>query len=185
MNVHKEIRVLPSDEIVKGPVRLARLPEGLCFSLRLDPADAGAASKAFGLELPTEIGGRSAAGDRSALCLGPDEWELLAPEGDGEAILAAFAAIYESTPHSLTEIGDRQIMIEVEGERAADLLSVGCPIDLDRFAPGSGRRTLFDSVQIVLYRDAEDRFRLSVWRSFLPHVWGLLTLANRELAAGL
>ena len=42
-----------------------------------------------------------------------------------------------------------------------------------------------DSAQVVLTREAEDRFRLEVWRSFAPHVRALLTTATAELAAGL
>ena len=38
---------------------------------------------------------------------------------------------------------------------------------------------------IVMNREAEDRFHLTVWRSFAPHVRALLDLARRELAAGL
>ena len=50
---------------------------------------------------------------------------------------------------------------------------------------GSGARTVFDTAQVVVTREAEDRFHLTVWRSFLPHVRALLDIAQRELAAGL
>ena len=48
-----------------------------------------------------------------------------------------------------------------------------------------GARTVFDTVQVVLTREADDRFHLTVWRSFASHVRALLDLAVRELAAGL
>ena len=44
---------------------------------------------------------------------------------------------------------------------------------------------LFDTVQVVLTREAEDRLHLTVWRSFAPHIRALLDIAARELAAGL
>jgi sarcosine oxidase, subunit gamma len=50
---------------------------------------------------------------------------------------------------------------------------------------GSGARTVLDTVQVVLTREAEDRFHLTVWRSFAPHVRALLEIAARELASGL
>ena len=50
---------------------------------------------------------------------------------------------------------------------------------------GTGARTVFDTAQVVLTREADDRFTLTVWRSFAPHVRALLALAERELAAGL
>ena len=66
-----------------------------------------------------------------------------------------------------------------------DLLATGCPRDLARMPVGDGTRTVFDTAQVVLTREAEDRFHLTVWRSFAPHVRALLDLAARELAAGL
>lgn len=66
-----------------------------------------------------------------------------------------------------------------------DLLATGCPLDLAKLPVGSGTRTLFDSVQIVLTREARDRFHLIVWRSFAPHVRALLETATRELATDL
>ena len=49
---------------------------------------------------------------------------------------------------------------------------------------GSGTRTVFDTAQVVLTREAGDQFHLTVWRSFAPHVRALLEIAARELAAG-
>jgi sarcosine oxidase, subunit gamma len=184
MNIQSSIQATLSKNTSAGPVRLTLLPEAARFSLRIDPGSLKAASKALGFTLPTKIGTRAASGTRSALCLGPDEWEILASEDERADIDAAFAAIYATTPHSLTDISDREITIAIEGEKAAELLSVGCPIDLDGLATGDGKRTVFDSAQVVLYRDAPDSFRMQVWRSFLPHVWELLNIANSEFAAG-
>ncbi len=82
-------------------------------------------------------------------------------------------------------ISDREITIGITGPAAADLLSVGCPLDLSRMAVGSAKRTVFDYAQVMLIRDGDDAFRLEVWRSFFPHVHGLLEIATREFAAGL
>lgn len=124
--------------------------------------------------LPTRIGARSGA----ALCLGPDEWLL---EGDGAA--EALAAL--APPFSAVDVSDREITYALDGPAVLDLLATGCPRDLAAMPVGTGARTVFDSVQVVLVRDAADRFRLTVWRSFAPHVRALLALAERELAAGL
>ena len=50
---------------------------------------------------------------------------------------------------------------------------------------GAGARTVYDTAQVVLVREANDRFRLTVWRSFAPHVRALFDIAMREIAAGL
>jgi sarcosine oxidase, subunit gamma len=152
-------------------------PPTVRVSLRLaDPAAAG-------LALPTRIGERSVEGARSALRLGPDEWLLEAPEDDRAALLAALGAV--AGPHSAVEVSDREVTLRLEGPAVLDLLATGCPRDLARMPVGSGARTLFDTAQIVLTREAEDRFHLTVWRSFAPHVRALLDIARRELAAGL
>lgn len=165
-------------------VSVTILPPVARFNLRVAPGDLAVASKAFGVTLPGKIGQGAAKGDRAAWCLGPDEWLLHAPEAEQAAIVAAFASVRAGTPHSLTVISDREFTIGINGPRAAELLSVGCPFDLARMAPGTAKRTLFDSAQVVLICDGPQAFRIEVWRSFFPHVHELLEIAVRELASG-
>lgn len=162
---------------------VVELPPATRIALRL--ADRESATTALGLELPGRIGDRSLAGDRSALCLGPDEWLLEAPESDGAALLAALADLASRQPLSAVEVSDREITYRLEGPAVLDLLAAGCPLNLARMPVGSGTRTVFDTAQVVLTREAEDRFHLTVWRSFVPHVRAILDIAARELAAGL
>ena len=160
-----------------GGVTITELAPTTRIALRLaDPAAAG-------LGLPIEVGARSADGSRTALCLGPDEWLLEAPETERDALLATLASI--ALPHSAVEVSDREITWRLEGPAVLDLLATGCPLDLARLPEGSGTRTVFDTAQVVLVREAADRFHLTVWRSFAPHVRALLDIAARELAAGL
>ena len=166
-------------------VSVAVLPPVARLNLRIAPADLATASAAFGLPLPGDIGQGVANGDRAAWCLGPDEWLLHAPEAEQAAIVADFAKARAITPHSLTVISDREFTIAITGPRAQELLSVACPLDLSRMAPGTTKRTLFDSAQVVLIRDSDDAFRIEVWRSFFPHVSELLDIALREFACGL
>lgn len=181
--MNAQMQILPV--VGSGPVSLTIQPEAARFNLRIDPARIAAASDAFGLALPSRIGQGSEEDARRALCLGPDVWEFSAAGIDGGTIAAAFAGLYAELPHSLVEISDREVVITLEGPQAATLLSIGCPIDVESFAVGSGARTVLDGVQVVLYRDAPNRFTLEVWRSFVPHILGLLEIGNRELAAGL
>jgi sarcosine oxidase subunit gamma len=158
-------------------VSVAELAPTTRISLRLaNPTTAG-------LALPAIVGAMIAEGGRTALCLGPDEWLIEAPEADRSALLATLDDIAQ--PHSAVEISDREITLALEGPAVLDLLATGCPRDLAAMPAGSGARTVFDTVQIVLVRDAETRFRLTVWRSFAPHVRALLNIAVREFAAGL
>ncbi|MEX3315217.1 sarcosine oxidase subunit gamma [Sulfitobacter sp. PS-8MA] len=165
-------------------VSVTPLPPVARFNLRIDPKDRAAAASAFGLSLPAKIGEGAQQGDRAAYCLGPDEWLLHAAESDQQAIVAAFDALRPATPHSLVVISDRELSLSIKGPAAAELLSVGCPIDLSRLPIGGAKRSVFDYAQVVLIRDAEEAFRLEVWRSYMPHVQGILEIAMREFAAG-
>jgi sarcosine oxidase subunit gamma len=136
-----------------------------------------------GLALPATVGASSAADGRTVLCLGPDEWLVEAPETDRDALLATLADV--AGPLSAVEVSDREITLALQGSAVLDLLATGCPRDLARMPIGGGARTVFDTAQVVLTREAEDRFHLTVWRSFAPHVRALLDIAARERAAGL
>lgn len=155
------------------------------FSLRCRTADRPALAAALELELPGQIGGLTNAGTRRALCLGPDEWMLYCQESDRAAVTLACEKIYDSAPHSLVDVSHREAGIEISGPEAEALLSTGCPRNLGELEPGQGTRTLFDAATVVLLREAPDRFSMHIWRSFFPHVRGLLAAAEREFAAGL
>ena len=162
--------------------RVSVLPGAGRLSLR---ARAGieVLGKALGLALPDRIGRRAASGKVEAIRLGPDEWTILAPADAVAGLTAACAAIYGAHPHSLVDISGREVTLSIEGPRAAELLTLGCPRDIATIAPGEGRRTLFDGATVVLWRDGEDRFRMDVWNSFADHVAHLLATGCKELAA--
>jgi len=164
-------------------VTITELPPATRISLRL--ADREAAAGALGLDLPSRIGTRAIAGERSALCLGPDEWLIDAPAADSADLTATLADLATRLSLSAVEVSDREITLALEGPAVLDLLATGCPLDLARMPDGNGTRTVFDTAQVILTREAEDRFHLAVWRSFAPHVRAFLDLARRELAAGL
>lgn len=153
------------------------------FSLRARQAELPALSEVVGVDLPRKIGIRAGTGTTEVLCLGPDEWQILTAETDAFRLSEACARIYAEVPHSLTEISDREISVRIEGPKAAELLTLGCPRDIDRLGVGEGRRTLMDGATVVLWRDGAQEFRLDIWRSFAPHVIALLETGCSELAA--
>lgn len=152
------------------------------FSLRIEPAQADQAAKAFGSALPDRIGGVVSTSGRLAVRLGPDEWYLFAPLEDQQAIQQAFAGIYPTVPHSLVDVGHREVGLEVEGLSAQLALRSAIAFDIEAMRDGTGCRTIFDKVQIILIRHSETRFRIEVWRSFADQVWGILEAAGREIA---
>ena len=164
------------------PLTIRLLADKARFSLRSDPDQRDAASAVLGLNLPGKIGGVASAGEKMAVCLGPDEWYVMAPAADKLAIESGFAALYAREPHSLVDISHREVSIEIEGQDAALALQSAIAFDVDAMAPGSGCRTIFDGkAQIILLRDAKDRFQIEVWHSFSEHVWQLLQIVAREI----
>lgn len=118
------------------------------------------------VKLPRKIG----ASEGGIACLGPDEWFLRAEAG-------ATIPTADGLPVAITDVSERSICLVVEGPRAAELLMSGCPLDLDNFAVGRATRTIYETVEIILIRENEDRFHVEVWRSFAGWLWAALTAA--------
>ncbi|MDG4650058.1 sarcosine oxidase subunit gamma [Roseibacterium sp. SDUM158017] len=152
------------------------------LSLRVR-GELAALNGALGLTLPGRIGARTATGGLEALRLGPDEWMLHCAEDAAAPVIEAAASVYEAHPHSLVDVSGREVSFLIEGPRAAELLTLGCPRDIDAIAVGEGRRTLFDGATVILWRDGEAAFRMDVWNSFAAHLAHLLEIGCRELAA--
>lgn len=164
------------------PLTIRPLADKARFSLRIDPDQRIAASAVLGLNLPGNIGDVAYAGEKTAVCLGPDEWYVTVPVADQAEIEAGFAALYAQQPHSLVDVSHREVSIGIEGRDAALALQSAIAFDVDAMAPGSGCRTIFDGkAQIILLRDAKDRFQIDVWHSFSEHVWHFLQVVAREI----
>jgi len=115
------------------------------------------------------------------LWLGPDEWLLIADGADATDIVGVLESVLDGTAHSLVDVSHRQIGLIASGPAAARVLNAGCPLDLDphAFPVGFATRTLFDKVEVVLWRRAETTFHVEVWRSFAPYLLGSLAEAAR------
>ena len=145
--------------MVDLPVQLTGLPRAGRYIVHGDSAS-------LGIALP-ETCGALADGDRVVLWLGPDEFLLLAASCD--------------VPGAV-DVSHRDAAIEVSGSRAAWAINAFCALDLhlSSFPIGMCTRTVFGKAQILLWRTAEDTFRIDVARSFAPYVWGCLEEARRE-----
>ena len=165
------------------PLDISAAEDAARFSLRIDPSAAATATTAFGAPLPARISQTASSGGRLALQLGPDEWQLLAPLSEGDAIVESFGRL--QTPHSLVDVGHREVGILVEGEAALLALRSAIAFDVEAMPVGTGCRTVFDKAQIILIRETENRFRIEVWRSFADHVRHILHAVSREIALGI
>lgn len=175
-----DLNVLAGNDVVDIAERLSMsvAPDCTRFSLRVGPEGRDEAGRAFGCALPTKIGGLAISGDRVALCLGPDEWLLMAPPGSVQDVEIGVV-------HSLVDVSHREVGIEVMGRAAEWALNAVCPLDLDAMPAGSATRTILDKVQVILIKRAPDHYRIEVWQSFAAHVWRLLAAVANEIALDL
>lgn len=151
------------------------------FILRCKPATLPTLAAAIGIDLPT-LACRAVVGeDVAALWLGPDEWLLLGPPTQ-EHRAAQLGRRLDGMRCSLVDVTHRHIAMVVERDDAEDILATGCPLDLalPAFPVGMCTRTLFHKAEIILWRTAQNRFHLEVWRSFAPYVAALLAEAESE-----
>ena len=165
----------------RNTLRIETVPRRARFSLRIDNAHLPHAEIAFGASLPLSIGETRRHDAKTALRLGPDELVLWAPQGEHEKIERRFAALYETAPHSLVDVGHADIGLEISGTAAAQVLNAGCPLDLVRLPVGRGTRTVFDRAEIIVLKIDETRFQIVVWRSFAAFVADMLGAAAREV----
>ena len=159
------IEPVPTAALSLAGCTMTLVPAAKRYSLRGTAADL---QGLMPINLPTKIGDVSDSGAGLAVMLGPDEWLLIGAvsvDSAGQAV-------------SITEITERQIGLAIEGPRAAELLMSGCPLDLERMATGRGTRTIYETVEIVVIKHSDTRFRVEVWRSFAPWLWAALAAAG-------
>jgi sarcosine oxidase subunit gamma len=156
-------------------------PPAARFILRGAEAVRVACGMAFGVEPPSRLGPAGESEERAALWLGPDEWLLIADGADAADIGGVLESVLEGTAHSLVDVSHRQIGLIASGPAAARVLNAGCPLELDlkAFPVGFATRTVFDKVEIVLWRRAEGTFHIEIWRSFASYLAGSLAEAAR------
>jgi sarcosine oxidase, subunit gamma len=137
------------------------------YSLRArDPA---VLATVIGRALPAKIGET----DDGISCLGPDEFYARLP---ADAVLPDGAG----QPVGIVDISARAVGIVLEGARAIDVLAAGCPLDLALWPVGRTSRTTFETVEIILTREAGTRWHVEVWRSFAPWLWAALSAAAAD-----
>jgi sarcosine oxidase, subunit gamma len=155
---------VPTTPFVADGVTISLAPPMARYSLRARQAQA--LETLLGVKVPKKIG----ATEGGIACLGPDEWLMRAPVGTSIPMGAGLAV-------AVTDVSERSVCLIVEGPKAAQTLMSGCPQDLDTFPVGRVSRTIYETVEIILIREAEDCFHIEVWRSFASWLWTALTEA--------
>lgn len=165
---------------------IRELPFVSQLNLRADPKDEGVMQRlaeALGFGLPVSPNTVGAKNDRRALWLGPDEWLVVGPEGQQEAIAQALRDGLSGVFGSIVDVSANRTLLEIRGLKARELLAHGVPIDLDErsFEPGRCAQTLLAKAQVIIERISEDpAFHLYVRSSFASYVADWLLDAAAE-----
>lgn len=149
---------LGSGPVEGAGLRLSHAPAKARYSLRA--RDAAVLEGVLGMTLPGKIGDTA----EGIACLGPDEWYAVLPE-------STKLPKDEGLPVSVVDVSSRALGFVLEGPGALAVLCSGCPLDLGRMDVGRATRTVFETVEIVVWRESEDRWHVEVWRSFAIWLW--------------
>jgi sarcosine oxidase subunit gamma len=151
-----------------------------------DAAGLSAAEAALGFPLPTTPNTTAGANGTDALWLGPDEWLVVGPPGDEQALETELAEALAGLG-SVVELSANRTAVEVAGPRARDVLAKGCALDLHPrvFARGRCAQTLLGRAQVILEQRADDppAFRLLVRGSLAAYVATWLLDAAAEFSS--
>lgn len=180
-----EVTVAPVTE--EAPVRMVERPFREILDLRGDAGEAAfreAVEQATGLALPAQACRATRADKRLCLWAGPDEWWIVAPEGDREPVVRLAEALADRH-HSLVEIGDSRTTIALSGPGARATLQKSCPLDLHPSVFGQEHvaQSLIAGVGATIHlTDAETpTFEVVVLRSFSAYLWAYLKDCARDI----
>ena len=170
--------------VVDGrPVSLGETPLMDMLNLRGNPADptfSSAVHTVSGLALPVVANTASMGTDRQMLWLGPDEWLLQCPIGQGAALEATLRQALAGQHFSVVNVGHGNTVLRIQGPGAADLLARGCPLDFHAsvFAAGQVAQSHISRANAtILCRQAGSRYEVTVRRSFADYLFRWLCAA--------
>ena len=168
-------------------VTLADQPARVRLNLRLDPEDAEAltaAGAALGGSLPrTPNTAAATINGWTLLWLGPDEWLVSGPAGDGAGLEEALHARLDGHHHAFTDVSAMYATLALSGPRAREVLMKGCRLDLHprAFVPGTCVQTSLARGHVILHQtDDAPSYEITVRNSFLAYLatWLLDAMAE-------
>jgi sarcosine oxidase, subunit gamma len=159
-----------------GDVSIRELPFLSQINLRADPKAAGLMQQlesALRFPLPVVPNTTASRQDTRALWLGPNEWLVVGPEGQQEALNQALRNGLNGAFGSIVDVSANRTLLEIRGPKARELLAHGVPIDLDvrSFGPGRCAQTLLAKAQVIIERRGDEvAFHIYIRTSFAGYV---------------
>lgn len=148
-----------------------------------DAAFCAAVSQALGVALPVQACTTADNGIQRVVWAGPDDWFVIGPKGEAEAIVARLRASLTGLHHAVTDVSSGYTVLHLAGVPVREVLAQGCPLDLHPrvFQPGASAGSHFFKASIWLWQtDAAPTYELLVRRSFMGYVGLMLERCTAE-----
>ncbi len=161
--------------------------DGLAIvNLRGDPADAefvAGVQRALGLALPLAAGGTAHGPALRIVWAGPDDWFVIGPKGQADALVQQLRARLRGRHAAVTDVSSGYTVLHLSGAPVREALAQGCPLDLHprafRFGQCAGSH--FFKASVWLWQlDDEPSYEVLVRRSFMGYVWLMLEQVSAE-----
>ncbi len=160
------------DEAGFDGTTLTTVPFMAQVGLRVTPLSPAAArvEEALGFELP-EANRVEESGGRRALWLGPDEWLVIAADGEERSLVALLEDAIAGEG-SVVDLSANRTGLELSGPAARTVLATCCALDLHprEFSRGDCAQTLIHKSGVLLEHRGDDRYLLLVRPSFAASV---------------
>ena len=144
--------------------------------------------KILNMILPTEANTSSANDKHTSIWLSPDEWMIhsnspIENNNSYELEESLYANISKNNLGSVSDVSDQFVMINMEGKKIFELLSSGCPLNLNEFKEkkGSTAQTILNHMDVVIHHKNSNNVNLFVRRSFSEHLWSWIKDASSRL----
>lgn len=132
-----------------------------------------AAATALGCRPPVEPNRFSSIGELDIVCLGPNEWLIIAKAGTEELIEARLSQALAGRPAAITDVSANRARFRLTGPGSREALLKGCAIDFHprAFCPGQAAQTLLGRAQVlIIQRDVRPTYDILPRRSFARYV---------------
>ncbi|MFM9843671.1 MAG: sarcosine oxidase subunit gamma [Dongiaceae bacterium] len=183
---HRALLTKAVDGLGDAELGLGERAHCMQINLRGDsgnPAFIDGVKTATGVDIPVQGNRVTVAGDRACLWLGPNEWLIVGPDGQGQQFIQALRVALTGQHAAVTDVSESRTSILVEGPRARDLLQKGVPLDLHprEFQTGHCAQTHIAGASITLRQlDDAPSYEVLVLNSFAEHLWLWMESAARE-----
>jgi sarcosine oxidase subunit gamma len=156
------------------------------LNLRGNPDDTAfreGVSQALGLDLPTQACTTVANDTHRLVWVGPDDWFVIGPKGQADAIEAALREALAGQHVAVTDVSSGYTVLHLSGTPVREVLAQGCPLDLHPrvFGPGASAGSVFFKASVWLWQaDDAPVYEVLVRSSFRGYVWLMLERCTQE-----